>query len=154
LPWWHYATVTAPGDFKYGGNFFKYLWNLIKSGTQQIKVGPGYADASSAIFYNLLDFIDYHNSFALDYYSVATQKPSSGLDKLRNPREIPDNVEMQPLYDYRENPDISLENDYEYRDSSINIPNNDYEYKDDKINIPESDYDYRNTPDYDINEDY
>jgi hypothetical protein len=44
----------------------------LKSGTQQIKVGPGYVDASSALFYNLMDFIDYHNSQALEYYSVAT----------------------------------------------------------------------------------
>jgi hypothetical protein len=154
LPWWHYATVTSPGDFKEAGNFFKYLWNLIKSGTQQIKVGPGYAEATSSIFYNLLDFIDYQNSFALDYYSVATQKPANGMETLRNPREIPDNMEMPDAYEYRENPDNTLENDYEYRNNDIDIPDNEYEYKDDKVDIPDNDYNYRTEPEYDTNEDY
>lgn len=159
--WWHPATVAGP-HIKRGGNFFDYLWDIIKQGTTQIRLGPGYASAQSAVFYNILDFIDYRNSPALSYYSVATQHRHKNMPKIRPPRELADNPEFPEMGDDRDMPDVTVELDVdEYRDASVGMTDTSFVYHDTSIpiidtsfsyhdtstNIAEIEYDYRNMVD-------
>lgn len=147
LGWWRSATVTGP-EIPRAGNFFKYLWSIIKQGTTQIRLSPGYAAAQSAVFYNIMPFIDYTNSPSLYYYSVATQHKHNDMPKVLQPRELADNPEMPEMEDYRDKPDNKPEPDErDYRDVNVDIPDTSFVYNESNISVETNTPDYRDIPD-------
>lgn len=146
--WWRTATVTGP-DIPRAGNFFKYLWSIIKQGTTQIRLSPGYAAAQSAVFYNILPFIDYTSSPALYYYSVATQHKHNNMPKILQPRELADTPEMPEMDNYRNILDNKLSVDeIDYRDVNDDISDSSFVYNESNINVEPNTPDYRDIPEY------
>lgn len=70
INWWYNATIN-PGPLS--GSIWKKIWTVITAGTQHIRVAPGYQNAVSGVYYNILDYIDYNNNLAGAYLSYATR---------------------------------------------------------------------------------
>lgn len=83
--WWHEATVVGQNYWR-NGKFLKNLWKLITARTTQIRTSLPYDNGESAVYNNLLYYLDYNGSPAHDYFSTAVENARSiyDMDKLVN----------------------------------------------------------------------
>lgn len=68
--WWSNMIVNGPPP---RGSFWQKLWNVIKAGTQHVRIPPGYNASLTGMYNNILDYINYNNTLAGAYMSYATR---------------------------------------------------------------------------------
>lgn len=101
--WWHEATVVGQNYWR-NGKFLKNLWKLITARTTQIRTSLPYDNGESAVYNNLLYYIDYNGSPAHDYFTTAIENArsihdmDSLVDKGRNTTLSTDKNLLKPEY--------------------------------------------------------